>query len=165
MHQPDHQRTSKSILRSSNTQNLPGHLQGHRALPYTTKKSKLCVKGSDILREKLAFIWNQNASGPFQEMFLISTMHDIELQFQDTLNASRSRPVLRVGGRDVENERSAPAPRARTSQRDAGKHASLCEAMRSSRSVIYTPEALHFLEAPHIWLASNRTTFVSLDKE
>jgi len=25
--------------------------------------------------------------------------------------------------------------------------------------VIYTPEALHFLEAPHIWLASNRTTF------
>ena len=42
---------------------------------------------------------------------------------------------------------------------EAGKHASLCEAMRSSRSVIYTPEALHFLEAPHIRLASNRTTF------
>jgi len=73
--------------------------------------------------------------------------------------ASRSRPVSRVGGRAVENERSAPALRAHTSQREAGKHASLCEAMRSSRSVIYTPEALHFLEAPHIWLASNRTTF------
>jgi hypothetical protein len=55
--------------------------------------------------------------------------------------------------------RSAPALRAHTSQREAGKHASLCEAVRSSRSVIYTPEALHFLEAPHIWLASNRTTF------
>jgi hypothetical protein len=55
--------------------------------------------------------------------------------------------------------RSAPALRAHTSQREAGKHASLCEAMRSSRSVIYTPEALNFLEAPHIWLASNRTTF------
>ena len=74
------------------------------------------------------------------------------------LEASRSSPVSRVGGRAVENERSAPALRARTSLREAGKHASLCEAMRSSRSVIYTPEALHFLEAPHIWLASNRTT-------
>ena len=75
------------------------------------------------------------------------------------IEASRYRPVSRVGGRAVENERSAPALSARTSQREAGKHASLCEAMRSSRSVIYTPEALHFLEAPHIWLASNRTTF------
>jgi hypothetical protein len=31
--------------------------------------------------------------------------------------------------------------------------------MRSSQSVIYTPDALHFLEAPHIWLAFKRTTF------
>ena len=73
--------------------------------------------------------------------------------------ASRFRPVSRVGGRAVENERSASALHAHTSQREAGKHASLCEAMRSSRSVIYTPEALQFLVAPHIWLASSRTTF------
>ena len=72
--------------------------------------------------------------------------------------ASRSRPVLRVGGRAVENERSASALRAHTPRGEAGKHASLCEAIRTSRSVIYTPEVLHFLEAPHVWLASNRTT-------
>jgi hypothetical protein len=77
---------------------------------------------------------------------------------KNVYKASRSRPVSRVGGWAVENERSAPSLRAHTSQREAGKHASLCEAMRSSRSVIYTPEVLHFLEAPHIWPASNRTT-------
>jgi hypothetical protein len=55
--------------------------------------------------------------------------------------------------------RSAFALRACTSSREASRHASQSEGVRSSRSVIYTPEALHFLEAPHIWLASNRTTF------
>jgi hypothetical protein len=37
------------------------------------------------------------------------------------LKASRSRPVSRVGGRAVENERSASALRAHTSLREAGQ--------------------------------------------
>jgi hypothetical protein len=70
-------------------------------------------------------------------------------------------PAPSRGWVGVEIERSAPALRAHTSQREAGKHASLCEAMRSSRSVIYTPEALHFLEGPHIWLPPTAPHLVS----
>jgi hypothetical protein len=38
-----------------------------------------------------------------------------------TIEASRPRPVSRVGGRAVENERPASALRARTSVREAGQ--------------------------------------------
>ena len=75
--------------------------------------------------------------------------------------ASRSRPVSRVGGRAVENERSAPALRAHTSQREASKHASQSEAMRSSRSVIYMPEERLFLKRRTFGLPPNAPHFLS----
>ena len=92
------------------------------------------------------------------EILLHFTLRSTPMRGFLSYEASRPRPV----SRSVENERSAPALRAHTSQREASKHASLCETMRSSRSEILTSFSPHFLMRLTFGLPSNAPRLMSV---